>query len=138
MDSQKDPEIQRLYQLNKHQLSDLLFMEEELRFLKSILNKYFSTIVNDVYLNRIPLISSELTQLGMVKSNVVKDILLHQQNLESGNNDILKKSTHFLKIESDRIEYEIRDIHKCFRNIKKEIFTIYKNSSAKCREEKNS
>lgn len=138
MESQQDPEIQRLYQLNKQQLSDLLFMDEELKFFKSILDKYFSTMVKDVYLNRIQLISSELTQLGMVKSNVVKDILLHQQNLESRINDILKKGTHLLKIESDRIEYEIRDIYKCFRNIKKEIFTIYKNSSAKRREEINS
>jgi hypothetical protein len=106
-------------------------MEEEMKFLKSILDKYFVSVIQEMNINRIQLLSNELSQLSMVKSNVVKDILIHQGHLEAKISGLLEKSVDFFNLESSRIEDEIQDIYKCFRNIKKEIFTIYKNRSSK-------
>ncbi len=120
-------ELQWLLKLNKHQLSDLIFMDEEVRFLKSLLEKYFSDKPQDSHINRVQLISQQFVQLNMIKENITKDVLTLHGNLNSQIDNLLDKSIESLKFQNDRIEDEIRDLNKCFKNIKKEIFAVYKN-----------
>ena len=123
----EDPELHWLAQENKHQLTDLVFFDEELRFLRSLLHKFFPTMLQDAHLNKVQLISNRLDELGMVKANVTRDMLIHQGNLHFEISKIAVKSIDFLKLEHERMETEIRDLNKCFKSIKKDIFTIYKN-----------
>ena len=127
MNSQQDLEFQRLYESGKNQLSDLVFLDDEMRFLKSLLYKYFLPMIYDYHVNRIQLIISRLSQLHLVKANVAKDLLIHQGHLNSNMKGLVFQSLDFLKLENERMEDEMKDLNRSFRNIKKEIFSVYKD-----------
>lgn len=131
MNSQRNTELQRLYEISKLQLSDMVFLEDEMKFLKSLLFKYFLPMMHDYHVNRVQLINSHLSQLGLVKANVAKDLLIHQGHLNSNINGIGTQSLDFLNLSSERIEEEMKDLNKSFRNIKKEIFLVYKDLPVK-------
>jgi hypothetical protein len=126
MDSNNYTELQLLSKSNKHQLSDLYFLNDEVRFLKSLLDTHFLSMIRDSFINRIQLINTQLTLLDMIKANVTKEVLIHQGNINSATNGLQSKSMDLLKLENDRVEDEIEDLNKCFKNIKKEIFLVYK------------
>jgi hypothetical protein len=125
-----DPQLKRLYELSKRQLSDLIFFDEEMKFLKNLLEKYFLSKIKDSRINRVQLISRQLSQLRMVQSNITRDALMHQGNLNSKIKELLGKSIDFLIIENERVGEEISDLTRCFKNIKKDIFSVYKDLEA--------
>lgn len=125
----QDTELQWLYKVNKHQVSDLIFIDEEIMFLKNLLEKYFLNALADNHVNRAQLIGRQLAELSMIKANVTKDVLTQQGILHSKLNDLSDKSLEFVKLDNDKIEDELKDIHKCFKAIKKEIFSLYKHLS---------
>jgi len=127
MDTTKNLELQRLYQTSKHQLSDVIFLDDEMKFIKSIMSKYFLAMMHDYNVNRIQLINSHLSQLNLVKANVSKGLMVHQGQLNSNINGIAFQNIDFLNLTSERINDEIKDLHKSFRNIKREIFSVYKD-----------
>lgn len=131
MEPTTNSELQRLYQLSKHQLSDLVFLDDEMKFIKSVIFKYFLPMMHDYNVNRIQLINSHLSQLNLVKANVSRDLMVYQGQLNSNINGLAFQSTDFLKLASERINDEIKDLNKSFRNIKREIFTIYKDLTSK-------
>lgn len=118
-------ELEWLNTLCKHQLSELIFLDTEVKFLKNLLDKHFSFMLKDNHLNKVQLISSHLTQFALVKENVIKEVLLHQGNLQAKLKSLLDKSVDFLKLENERIEEELRDLNKLLKHIKKEIFNVY-------------
>ena len=127
MNPQQDLEFQQLYDLSKNQLSSLVFLDDEMKFLTSLLFKYFQPMLHDNHINRVQLIKSHLSQLNLIKANVVKELLIHQGQLYSHTNGLLSKSIDFLKLANDRLDDEIKDLNRSFRNIKKEIFAVYKD-----------
>lgn len=126
MNSRQDTELQQLYQQSRHQLSDLVFLDDEMKFIKSLIYKFFLPMIHDYHINRVQLINSHLSQLSLVKANVTRDLLVHQGDLFSHTNGVLSKSVDFLKLVNERLEAEIVDLNKSLRHIKKEIFVVYK------------
>lgn len=126
MDINNESELQKLHESCKEQLSGLTFLDDEAKFLKSLLEKYFPSMVRDTHMNRVQLISSQLLQLCKLKAIIHRDTELHQVNLNSTINNLSAKSLGFLNLENDRIDDEIKDLNKYFKNIKVEIFTVYK------------
>jgi hypothetical protein len=126
MKPQDDLELQNLYELSKQQLSDLVFLDDEIKFLKSLLFKHFMPMMHDKQINRVQLINTHLSQLGLLKANVSEELLSLQGHLRSNINGLVSQSIDFIKLGNERIEYELRDLNRSFRNIKKEIFALYK------------
>ncbi len=91
----QDPELQKLYKLNKHQLTDLLFLDDEVKFLKSLLECYFVSALSESQVNQVQLINKQFAQLNMLKTNIYRDVLNHQGNLHSKINSFLSKSMVF-------------------------------------------
>ncbi|WP_036678776.1 hypothetical protein [Daejeonella oryzae] len=127
MNSEHELQLQKLYKLSRQQLSELVFFDDEVKFLKSLFDKKFLALLKDIHVNRAQMINSELYQLNMVKVNITADVLKHQGNLQSKIKNLLPKSIDFLQLENGRIEDEIKDLNKHFKKIKKEIFLIYKD-----------
>jgi len=127
MNMYQDSEIQRLYQQSKNQLSDLVFLDDEMKFLKSLLFKYFLPMMHDNHVNRIQLINSHLSQLNLVKANVSSDLLIHMGQMNSTIKGLEFQSLDFLKLAHERVEDELKDLNKSFKSIKREIFIIYKD-----------
>ena len=129
MDLQYD--LQSFLKKSKEYHSDLSFLHDEVMFLKRFLKSNYPSTFSDLRISRPHLLNNRLVELKLVMDNVTKDILVHQGNLQSViNNVVLVKSLDFLKMESERIEDEIRDLNHNLKRIKKELFTLYKNVSA--------
>lgn len=126
MNSQKNLEIQLLYQSSKNQLSDLVFLDDEMKILKSLLYKIFRPMMQAKRITRAQLIDSHLSRLNIIKEDVAKDLLIHQENLKSNIVGLEFQSLDFLKLASSRIDDELKDLNRSFRNIKNEIFMVYK------------
>lgn len=126
MNSRQDTALQELYQQSRHQLSDLVFLDDEMKFIKSLMYKFFLPMIHDYHINRVQLINSHLSQLSLVKANVTRDLLVHQGDLFSHTNGVLSKSVDYLRLVNERLEAEIVDLNKSLRHIKKEIFVVYK------------
>lgn len=109
----------------KQQLSELVFLDTEVKFLKNLLEKHFSFMLKDDHLNKVQLISYQLVQFIMIKENVVKEVLLHQGNLHAKLKNLLDKSMDFLKLENEKVAKEILDLNKLLKHIKKDIFNVY-------------
>lgn len=127
MNSQQTLEIQLLHQASKAQLSDLVFLDDEMKFLKSLLYKIFLPMMRSNAITRAQLIDSHLSQLNLVKANVSKDLMIHQGQLNANISGLEHQSLDFLKLANARIDDEIKDLNRSFRNIKKEIFNVYKD-----------
>lgn len=126
MDLQYD--LEAFYNKSKKYHSDLSFLHDEVMFLKHFLKSNFPDMFSDLRITRPQLINNRLVELKLVLENVTKDVLVHQGNLQSViNNVILVKSLDFLKMESERIEDEVRDLNHNLKRIKKELFAFYKN-----------
>lgn len=129
-DLNPETELEQLYNENKQHIGDLLFFEDEVRFLKSLLDQYFLLQLKDDYVNKIQMISSNLQQLQLVKDNITKDTLTHQGNLEVKFKDIVTHDIYFFRIEGERINEEMNDLNRSFRTIKKEIFHLSKHMAS--------
>jgi hypothetical protein len=123
---QDDLETQSLYEISKQQLSDLVFLDDEMKFLKGLLIKYFMPMMDDHHVNRIQLINSHLSELNLVKGNVGKGLLIQQEHLQSKIKGLESQGMDFIKLANERIEDELKDLNSSFKNIKKDIFAIYK------------
>jgi hypothetical protein len=127
MESQQQLEFQRLCQLSKLQSSDLVFLHDETRFLKSLLFRFFMPMMEACYINRVQLINGHLSELALLKANLVHNLLLHQEHLQTNSQSALIQKMDFLKLENERIKEELNDLNRSLNDIKKEIFSIYKD-----------
>jgi hypothetical protein len=122
--AQRDDVLASLYTLNKKWISDINFLEDEMKFMADLLDKFFTKLVKDEHVNRIQLIQMQLVSLGYVRKNIKKDIQKHQANIEETINNPLAKSDAFLELEDERMSEELADLYKSFKRLKKEIFDI--------------
>ena len=120
--------LQSFYEKSKKYHSDLSFLHDEVMFLKHFLKSNFPHMFSDLKITRPQLLNNRLVELKLVLGNVTRDVLVHQGNLQSAiNNIMVQKSLDFLKMESERVEDEVKDLNNNFKRIKRELFTFYKN-----------
>jgi hypothetical protein len=122
--TQHDDLLANLYSLNKQWTSEINFMEDEMKFLTDLLDKFFINMIKDEHVNRVQLIRMQLVSLGMVRKNIKRDILKHQANIEEKINNIPGKSDDFLKLEDERMIEELKDFNRSFKQLKSEIFNL--------------
>ena len=121
-----DNELEKLYELNRHHIAELIFFDDEVKFLKGLLNRYFIEDLLCEHINKSQMIDSRLSQLVFVKTNIARDALVYQGNLQVKFKDINAHNLYFFKLESDRIEEEMKDLNRNFKHIKIEIFQLSK------------
>jgi hypothetical protein len=121
---QEEPYLQQIYIETGHWLNDMAFYDDEIRFLKSLLDKYFIFLLSDEHVNRIQLLSAQLSKIDMVKNLIRKDILKHRENLDATLTNNTPKREDFLSLEHTRLQEELADQTKGFKAIKNEIFQI--------------
>jgi hypothetical protein len=114
--------VTSLYSLNKNWISDILFVEDEIKFMREMLERFFATQIKDVYVNRAQLVKMQLTSLGFVRKNIYQSIVRHQENIEQRISNIANKSDAFLALEDARLADDMKDLYKAFKKIKNEIF----------------
>jgi hypothetical protein len=114
--------VTSLYSLNKNWISDNLFVEDEIKLMREMLDRFFEAQIKDVYVNRVQLVKMQLTSLGYVRKNIYQNIVRHQENIEQRISNIANKSDAFLALEDSRLADDMKDLYKAFKKIKNEIF----------------
>jgi hypothetical protein len=114
--------VASLYSLNKNWISDILFVEDEIKLMKEMLDRFFEAQIKDVYVNRVQLVKMQLVSLGFVRKNIYQNIVRHQENIEKRITNIAHKSDAFLALEDSRLADDMKDLYKAFKKIKNEIF----------------
>jgi hypothetical protein len=121
---QHDNLLANLHTLNKQWQSEINFLDDEMKFMSDLLDKFFINLIKEEHVNRIQLIKMQLNTLGHLRQNIKGDILKHQANIEDVINNVSEKSDGFLALEDERMSDELNDLSKSFKNLKKEIFDI--------------
>jgi methyl-accepting chemotaxis protein len=114
--------VTSLYSLNKNWISDILFMEDEIKLMREMLERFFEAQIKDIYVNRVQLVKMQLISLGFVRKNIYQNIVRHQENIEQRITNIANKSDAFLALEDSRLADEMKDLYKAFKKMKNEVF----------------
>lgn len=124
MEAQQNLELEKLNDLNRHQFSNVVYFDNEVKYLKTLLHKYFMSMISEIHIEKVQQINSKLSQLNMINLIIEKDVRLHQNNLQ-----IEVQNIDILQTENLKVEEEINDLNKCFRSIRREIFIFYRDIS---------
>jgi len=121
---QEVPGLQQIYIVTRHWLDDMLFFDDEATFLNLLLEKYFATALHQEHVTRIQLINDHLKRICLHKQIIKDEIITHQANLDNTLKNNIEKREDFLFLEHERLEEEIKDLNKRFKNVKNDIFQI--------------
>jgi len=116
--------LQQIYIVTRHWLDEMLFLDDEIRFLRSLFDKYFDTLLRDEHVNRVQLINDHLNMVDIHKRIIKDEILTHQANLDKTLKNNIENREAFLNLEHDRLEEEIKDLNRRVKGVKNEIFQI--------------
>lgn len=121
---QEVPGLQQIYIATRHWLDDMLFFDDEAKFLNLLLEKYFGLSLHQEHVSRIQLINDHLKRICLHKQIIKDEIITHQANLDKTIKDNIEKREAFLFLEHERLEEEIKDLNRRFKNVKNDIFQI--------------
>jgi len=123
-------DLQQFYQKSKCEVADLTFFDEEIKFLKFVLEKLLvKPVIDDIVQNqKLHHINNRFVQLKFIRNNVLKDVLEHQGKLASIIRESNIRDWETLQQENERLDLEIKDIHKIFKDIKKDIIALFKST----------
>ncbi|OCX53528.1 hypothetical protein BEL04_04310 [Mucilaginibacter sp. PPCGB 2223] len=121
---QEVPGLQEIYLATKHWLDDLLFFDDEAKFLNILLEKYFAVALHQEHVNRIQLINDHLKRVCLHKQIIKDEVITHRTNLDNTLKNNMEKREDFLYLEHNRLAEEIKDLNQRFKNVKNDIFQI--------------
>ncbi|EHQ29233.1 hypothetical protein [Mucilaginibacter paludis] len=121
---QEEPYLQQIYIETGHWLNDMSFYDDEIRFLKAVLDKYFILLLSDEHVNRVQLISAHLGKTDVIKSLIKDEILKHRENLDATLKNSVPNREDFLALEHTRLRDELTEMTRNFKDVKHEIFKI--------------
>ncbi|WP_374165898.1 hypothetical protein [Arcticibacter sp. MXS-1] len=120
----KGANIQSLYLSSRNWLSYIEFFEDEIKFLKKLLMKYFISEINDDNVNAIHLINSEIKRLERQKNQVLNDIFCYQSNLKATLEDMMQLSEQYLTVQHNKIQEEVKDLQPILDHIKVRLYNL--------------
>jgi hypothetical protein len=121
-DNQLNTELQELYLISKHWISDLDFFGKELKFLENLLVRTFSGMLKQERYENIATIMLNVARIEHKRNEIKCSVLNYMHSLEPL---IAKTSEHFdlsLVETHAQLEIEIGELLHSFQTIKQQIF----------------
>lgn len=115
---------QQLYILTEHWKSDILFYNDDLRFLHHLVDKYFIWISKKEYMDMVRQIEVGLLELDKKCRELLNRTNEHLHHLAGLIEDPFKYDSHKFRTEHEQLENDIAHFVKEFRNNRKEVFKI--------------
>lgn len=115
---------QQLYILTAHWKSDLLFYNDDLKFLHHLIDKYFMWISKKDCLDMVREIEVGLLHMDNKCGELLNRTNKHLHHLTELIDDPFKYDSHKFRTEHEQLENDITHFVKEFRNNRKEVFTI--------------
>ncbi len=123
-DHQLSSELQELYLENKQWFSDVLFLEDEIRFFQKLFGNVLSSIVKDGQVTELQLIKKHLNNLDQRKSDLKILIENHQDMIKDFLKHENKQISLNLILENTKIVTEIKELFKSEKLLKKELYML--------------
>lgn len=115
---------QSLYIVAEHWQSDLKFYDDEIQFLRKLVDRYFMWLTDDQNIDKTRAVASDLIGLEKRKNDITRQVEGHLKDLASM---VKKESIENLdrhKDEHAELEESMARLMKDFRRIKKGIFQL--------------
>ncbi|WP_448697556.1 hypothetical protein ACFGVR_12720 [Mucilaginibacter sp. AW1-3] len=127
MTQQPTPSLTGLHQLACEQQSRLNFLAVESMIIKTLIEDHCDLASPQATMYLLQRLCGQLSQLNILKANITRDFTSYHDHLNSTINGSVIKSTDVLAAESDRIQFEISDIDKSLKRLKKQLLIFRKN-----------
>ena len=123
-DSELDVELQELYILSNHWLTDIQFAEDELKFLKHLINKYLVTYTENIAPEEINIFNETIEQQEAITlsiKNKIFDLLKFIGPIVKGTGgeigvDLIEKFT--------LLETEVKTLFESAKQLKRSLFSF--------------
>lgn len=116
--------IQTLYLSSRNWLSYIDFFEDEIKFLKKLLLKFFIEDLNDENINNVQLINTSINTLDRKKNAVLSKIFCHQNHLRATLEELMALSDNYLTDQHEVIQQEVMTLQDTLDDIKGDIYKI--------------
>lgn len=113
---------EQLYIIAEHWKSDLDFFTDEINFLKRLINKYFIWLTQEENARNLHKVHEKLMVSERFKNDLLKVIALHREHLGNMMENPFSCDEQMIKEQHIRIEEDMTDFVKSFKNIKKELY----------------
>lgn len=111
---------QQLYVVTEHWESDLLFFEDEIRFFRDLINRYFIQLIDDLEKTRA--LAGKLADLETERIRLMKNVSKHKHNLSEHFSSPFILADPVCLDEHTMLEASLADFVKRFRARKRTLF----------------
>ena len=119
-------EWRKLFALTGHWQSDLQFFSDELDFLRTLVDKHFSTLMREEHIESTKSTVSQLGKLENRRSNFEQKISRHYHHLAALIEDPFPHDAQTYREEHQKLEAAMADFVKDFRQVKRAVFQLTK------------
>lgn len=136
IEAQLSSELQEMYLENKEWSSDILFLEDEMRFFQQLLQKQLESPVKHDNAEQVAFINSSLNAL-QERRNHLKSILDNRKHvLEAMLRDEMRTITLTFIEEDAAIVKEIKALLATDKEVKKELFALIEELQSKIKDQR--
>ncbi|WP_273565729.1 hypothetical protein [Maribacter halichondriae] len=115
---------QQLYVLTEHWKSDLSFYEDDLKFLRNLIDKYFMWISEKENIDMVREIEVSLLNIEKQCGSLAYRVNKHPHHLAELIDNPFAYDSHKFRAEHQQLEDDIATFVKDFRSNRKEVFTV--------------
>ncbi len=113
-----------LYILTEHWQSDLRFFEDELRFLRDLIDKYFFRLIDEANMEKTRKHVTRLAKLETQRAILSRSVTRHLQHLANFLENPFPYNTQSYRDEHAKLEIGVVEYLKNFRQMKRDIFGL--------------
>jgi len=119
-----DAEWQELHALTSHWQSDIVFFGDELRFIDLLIDKYFTSLVDQENITVTKDVASKLSDIKKTYESLHEKVLKHLRHIENLMVNPFALDASAFRNEHQTLEDELVAFVKGFRNVKGRVFQL--------------
>lgn len=120
----EDADWQQLFVLTEYWQHDSRFYEDELRFLRNLVDKYFIWLVREENLNKVQAVAKKLTEADHKHKELSSSIDKHLSYLAGIMKDPSAHNIGSFRSEHAELEDELAGFNKLMREVKRDVFAL--------------
>ncbi len=117
-------EWQELHVLTTHWQSDMIFFEDELRFIDVLFDKYFSALIEKENIEKTKAIAGKLSNVKASRGSLAIRIEKHLHHIEELMINPFPQDASEFRTEHAALEDDLTMFVKSFREMKRELFEL--------------
>jgi hypothetical protein len=115
---------QELYVLTEHWQSELAYYQDELRFLRMLIDNNLKLLIEDEGIKKVQEVALKLSEIETQKLNLEQNTNKHLNHLQDFIKNSSSKDSREFRDEHEYLEIELTGFVKNFRSLKKNIFKL--------------